>query len=46
MWHVRLVVLRISANDILGLIGCIIPLLVADGIIDGLQRSFVARHLG
>lgn len=44
--HLRLVILGISTNDILGLLGCVIPLLVADGIVNGLQRGLVARHLG
>ncbi len=43
--NLRLIVSRISLNVILGLLNRIIPLFIADSIMDGLQRGLGARHV-
>lgn len=44
--YLRLVIVRVSRDNAFGLLSCIIPLLVTDGIVNSLQGSLVARHLG
>ena len=40
--YLRQVTSGISLDKPHGLLGCVIPLLIADGIVDGLQRGLVA----
>jgi hypothetical protein len=42
--HIRLVVLGVFLEDVLRCLDCIIPLLLFDGLVDGLEQGLYARH--